>query len=467
MLNIILKELNGFIRDGRLKIAALISLILLIIATITGVYDYEKSNHQHEQSTLKERSIWETQEEKNPHSAAHFGTYVFKPKFALSVFDYGVTNYTGNSIFIEAHNKNEASFSEATDQTGLARFGSLSISFVLLYLFPLIIILIGYDSYTKEKEQQTYLLLKSQGIHPVKLLFGKWIAIIIPIFSLTVIVFISVAILVSNNEAFTFFNWSSILALLVLYLIYYIIITTLTILISSLSKSSGISLVSSLLIWILFSFITPKVATNIANYNDPYPSKSEFYAKIQKDKRSGLDGHNPWNEAAKKLEEQTLEEYGVETVDKLPFNYIGFRMQKGEEHEAKVYEKHYSNLKKIALLQNDTYKNLSYLSPFIALRFLSMDIANSSDNLHWNFSEAVEKYRIEKQKFLNYDIKDNSNYGERGYVMSSEKFKNLPKFIFKPPVLQDILIKNNKSLMFLFLWFIIPFGFLVIISKKI
>ena len=112
--------------------------------------------------------------------------------------------------YIEAHNKNEASFSKATDQTGLARFGSLSISFVLLYLFPLIIILIGYDSYTKEKEQQTYLLLKSQGIHPVKLLFGKWIAIIIPIFSLTVIVFISIAILVSNNQAFTFFNWSSI-----------------------------------------------------------------------------------------------------------------------------------------------------------------------------------------------------------------------------------------------------------------
>ena len=85
---------------------------------------------------------------------------MFKPKFALSVFDYGVTTYTGNSIFIEAHNQNEASFSEATDQTSLARFGTLSINFVLLYIFPLLVILLGYNTYTKEKEQQTLLLIK-------------------------------------------------------------------------------------------------------------------------------------------------------------------------------------------------------------------------------------------------------------------------------------------------------------------
>ena len=234
-----------------------------------------------------------------------------------------------------------------------------------------------------------------------------------------------------------------------------------------LSKSSGMSLVGSLSIWILFSFITPKIATNIANENHPYPSKSEFNAQISEDRKNGLDGHNPWNKAAKKLEQETLKKYGVDSIHQLPFNYAGYRMQKGEEHEAKVYEKHYNILNEIAKSQNESYKKLSFLSPFLPVRFLSMDIANTSDVLHWKFTKAAEKYRIKKQLFLNNDIKDNSKLGERGYKMSANKFKELPKFNFIPPSLLEILKDNSPNILSLSLWFIIPFMILIITTKKI
>jgi ABC-2 type transport system permease protein len=227
------------------------------------------------------------------------------------------------------------------------------------------------------------------------------------------------------------------------------------------------SLVSSLIIWIVFSFITPKIATNFANENHPYPSKSEFNARIAEDKKNGLDGHNPWNKAAKKLEQETLQKYKVDSISQLPFNYAGYRMQKGEEHEAKIYEKHYNILNEIANNQNNTYKKLSFLSPFLPIRFLSMDIANTSDNLHWKFTKAAEKYRIEKQRFLNNDIKDNSKLGERGYKMSTESFKKLPKFSFTPPTIREILKENTQNMLFLSLWFFIPFLGLIITSKKI
>lgn len=467
MKNIIFKELKELTRDGRFKIAMSISLILLMIATITGINQYQKNNQQYLESIDKERTIWETQEEKNPHSAAHYGTYAFKPKFALSLFDYGVTKYTGNSIFLEAHNRNEASFSEASDQTSLARFGTLSINFVLIYLIPLIIILIGYNSYTKEVEHKTFTLLKSQGVHPVKLALGKWLATFIPIFILTTVIFSITGIVLSSLENLAFFSWSSLLTLFISYSFYYLIITTITVLISMWSKSSGMSLVSSLVIWIVFSFITPKIATNFANANHPYPSKSEFNARIDEDKKNGLDGHNPWNEAAKKLELETLKKYGVDSLSQLPFNYAGYRMQKGEEHEAKIYEKHYNILNEIAINQNDTYKNLSFISPFIPVRFLSMDIANTSDNAHRKFTKAAEEYRIKKQQFLNYDIKDNAKVGDREYKMSAEKFKELPKFSFTPPILSQILKENMQNLLFLVLWLIFPLVGLIITSKKI
>ena len=467
MKNIIFKELKELTRDGRFKIVIGISLILLVIATITGINQYQKNNQQYLKSIETEREVWETQGEKNPHSAAHYGTYAFKPKFALSLFDNGVTKYTGNSIFLEAHNRHEASFSEASDQTSLTRFGTLSVNFVLIYLFPLIIILIGYNSYTKEVEHNTLTLLKSQGVHPTKLALGKWIATFIPIFILTTIIFLIIGIILSNLENLAFFSWSSLFTIFTSYSIYYLIVTTITVLISMWSKSSGMSLVSSLAIWILFSFITPKIATSFANEKYPYPTKSEFNARISEDRKNGLDGHNPWNKAAKKLEQETLQKYGVDSISQLPFNYAGYRMQKGEEHEAKVYEKHYNILNEVAKNQNATYKRLSFLSPFLPIRFLSMDIANTSDILHWKFTKAAEKYRIETQLFLNNDIKNNSKPGERGYKMKANKFKNLPKFSFSPPTLSQILKENAQNMLFLSLWFIIPFMGLIITSKKI
>ena len=467
MKNIIFKEFKELTRDGRFKIVMGISLLLLIIATITGTNQYHKNNQQYLKSIETEREVWETQGEKNPHSAAHYGTYAFKPKFALSLFDNGVTKYTGNSIFLEAHNRHEASFSEASDQTSLARFGTLSVNFVLIYLFPLIIILIGYNSYTKEVEHQTLTLLKSQGVHPIKLALGKWMATFIPIFILTALIFIIIGIVLSSLENLAFFSWTSLFTIFASYSFYYLIITTITVLISMWSNSSGMSLVSSLAIWILFSFITPKIATNFANENYPYPSKSEFNARIAEDRKNGLDGHNPWNKAAQKLEQETLKKYGVDSINQLPFNYAGFRMQKGEEHEAKVYEKHYDILNEVAKNQNDTYKKLSFLSPFLPIRFLSMDIANTSDILHWKFTKAAEKYRIEKQLFLNNDLKNNSKLGDRSYKMNANQFKKLPKFSFTPPTLSQILKENTQNILFLALWFFIPFAGLIITSKKI
>jgi len=466
MVNIIFKELKELTRDGRFRITMGILLVLLIIATVTGVNQYQKSNQQYVESVSKERTIWETQGAKNPHSAAHYGTYAFKPIFALSLFDYGITKYTGNSIFLEAHNRHEASFSEASDQTSLTRFGTLSINFVLIYLFPLIIILIGYNSYTKEIEHQTFKLLKSQGVHPIKLVLGKWLATFFPVFLLTASIFLVIGIVLSSIKGLAFFSWINLIMLFILYSLYYLIISTLTILISMWSKSSGMSLVNSLIIWVLFSFITPKIATNFANGNHPYPSKSEFNAHIEKDKKNGVDGHNPWNKAAKQLEEETLKKYGVDDISQLPFNYAGYRMQKGEEHEAKVYEKHYSILNKIAEKQNNTYRKLSFLSPFIPVRFVSMEVANTSDNLHRKFSKAAEKYRIKKQQFLNFDIKDNSKFGDRSYKMSAEKFKALSKFSFTPPSLSEILQENTQNLLFLTLWLVLPFMALIYSSKK-
>ena len=129
-----LKESKELWRDGRVRITFSLILLLLGIAVWIGARQYHNINKQYQIAEKKERAVWDNQGEKNPHSAAHYGTYAFKPKYPLSLLDQGVDKYVGTSIFLEAHNRNEAQFSTAADQTGLARFGDLTPDFILLFV---------------------------------------------------------------------------------------------------------------------------------------------------------------------------------------------------------------------------------------------------------------------------------------------------------------------------------------------
>lgn len=464
---IVQKETKELLRDGRVLIALIITLLLLGVAIWISAQQYRQVNEAHAAAQTAERKVWDNQGEKNPHSAAHYGTYAFKPKFPLSLMDQGVDKYAGTSIFLEAHKRNEAQFSAAADQTGLARFGDLTPDFILLFIIPLLIILLGYNSFTKEWEMGTFTLVKSQGLPQWKWILGKWSALFLPIFLMALILFLLAGIVLANIPDYGVFQWSSLLALLGIYLVYYIIFINLVLLVSALTKKSGISLVVSLCIWIIACLAAPKAASNFAENQHPYPTRQEFAAQVLKDKQAGLDGHNPWSKEAQLLEEQVLKEYGVDSLHQLPFNFDAYRMQKGEEHEAEIYFKHYSLLKEQYLRQSKVYRTLAVLSPFLPTRFLSMAVAQTDYATHWDFADAAEVYRIDTQKFLNDNFAQNSKMGEWDYQADAETWKQLPAFVYDPPELNSILDRNASNLWVMGLWFMGSFALLFFIPKNL
>jgi len=461
------KEIKELFRDGRVRISIFIVLLLLGVAVWISSRQYQNTNQDYAAARLSEREVWDNQGEKNPHSAAHYGTYAFKPKYPLSLVDQGVDKYAGTSIFLEAHKRNEAQFSAATDQTGLSRFGDLTPDFILLFIMPLFIVLLGYNSFTKERELGTHSLLKSAGARGWKIVLGKWIALFLPVLAITTSLLLLAGIVLSNLPDYGVFQWSSLVAMGLVYLLYYAVFTNLVLWVSHWAKRSGISLVVSLSLWIVACLAAPKAASNIAEARHPYPTRQEFAANVLKDKEAGLDGHNPWNKEAKLLEEQVLAEHGVDSLHQLPFNFNAYRMQKGEEHEAEVYFKQYNYLKEQYQKQSGTYRSLALLSPFLPARFLSMGIAHTDYATHWDFSDAAENYRIATQKFLNDNTAQNTKYGERGYKASADFWKQLPAFDYDPPGLDKVLENNSSNLMILGMWTVLSFILLFISTKKI
>jgi ABC-2 type transport system permease protein len=165
------KEFAEMLRDGRFRWVSAVVLVLLSAALAMGWRHQSEVSEQHELARRGARAHWVGQGEKNPHSAAHYGTYAFKPAMALSAIDPGVDPYVGVSAWLEAHRKNQFEF-HPQDATAVQRFGGLTAT-VLQLLIPLLILLLAFRAFAGERESGTLRQLLSLGVQPGQLAAGK------------------------------------------------------------------------------------------------------------------------------------------------------------------------------------------------------------------------------------------------------------------------------------------------------
>ena len=95
------------LRDGRFRVLAVVVLAISAASVAAGWRHYVDIQRQHAQAQQATRDQWLGQPPKNPHSAAHYGLYAFKPKTRLSMVDTGIDPYVGVAAWLEAHKQNE------------------------------------------------------------------------------------------------------------------------------------------------------------------------------------------------------------------------------------------------------------------------------------------------------------------------------------------------------------------------
>lgn len=452
ILHIAKKEFTEALRDNKFRFCAGFVLLLLIFSMLVSWNYYQKVNQEYQQASQTARKQWETQTPKNPHSAAHFGTFAFKPVQTLSLIDNGLDKYLGVSVFLEAHKQNTAAYKQIADQNDLARFAELTPAFVFVYLLPLLIILLAFNTFTAEKENDTLRLLLSQGVSFRQLAMGKvagiWLllaALLLPVFGLG-FVFIAIA----DSQFAAIGNYMLLIFSLIAY---YAIFVNIAVGVSAWAKSSNISLVSLLGFWIVSALLLPKLTSNLSKTVYPTPSAISYQKQLKEDLEKGVDGHNPFSEKSKQFEDSVLKANKVDSVHKLPFNYAGLSMQAGEEHETVVYARALKNLNNIYFSQLNLYQSTALFSPTILLKMLSMQFAKTDLQTHYDFTQQAENYRIALVRDLNYDLKDNSNYGDWDYISKDKDFfKKNVKFDYKPLSFSQTLANTSTALALLMAW---------------
>lgn len=198
-------------------------LLLLTYAAITGSNYLAAQNGMQQQYQTLIRKSWEENPDKHPHRMAHFGSFALRIKHPLSVFDYGLDNYAGNAVYLEAHRQNTVNYSEASFSTGMLRMGELSIAMLLQIILPLIIFFLGFGSIAADKENATIKIISSQGASSFQLLLGRTVGLwmvsslfFIPAFLVTGTLLILQKNNVSNAELLSRFVLTTLL-----YIIFY------------------------------------------------------------------------------------------------------------------------------------------------------------------------------------------------------------------------------------------------------
>ena len=458
------------LRDIRIQIVGTFLIVLMIVAVLVG----RQGQQQIQQERIKAQAAmydkWVNQEEKHPHSAAHYGQFAFKPKPVLSFLDVGLDNYTGISVFLEAHKQNEILFSAAQDSNGMTRFGEMTVALILQVLMPLLIIFLTFNIFSKEREEGTLKLIHAQGVAMRQLLMGKvWgtyamvLLIFIPVISLAYLLLDHASASLDPSVSIKF------LGLSIGYALYFLVFVLISVLVSAFAKSSGFSLLTLLGLWITACVILPKATTNLADKVYPTPSQFEFRNTIKDKVKNGIDGHNPSDERLDALKQQVLDQYKVKTTEELPVNWSGIAMQAGEEYTDQVYDQEFTRVENIFKKQNRFSEWVGFINPYLAIRHLSMAFAGTDFHHHMTFARAAENYRRAFVKKMNKDMEVNHTPGiaYADYNVGQEMWESVEPFSYQMPNVRSILSMQWRSISALILWLVTLFCLAIIYAPKI
>ena len=464
---------NEWINIWRNKTAAIMVAVFICILGLAAYIGAEntitQNNIRHKYQT-EVKDQWMTQPDRHPHRVAHYGYLVFREKAPLSFFDFGIESFVGNSVFLEAHRQNSVNLSEAGFSNGLLRFGELSMAMVLQLLIPLFIFFIGFGTVASLKENGVLKILLSQGISVKTLLWGK----IAGIFSFVMALFLTVVvigfILMAGMEGFQF-STDLIMrsgVMILLYSLYFAVCSWAAVMVSAYAKKAGNALVILILLWMACGIVIPKGSQTIGTGLYPSISKLQFEKNIEEDLSKEGDSHDPDDPHFTAFKLATLEEYGVETVKDLPFNYSGYVMAEGERITSKLFNEHFERLINTYQNQNRVSDLLSFINPYLMVRNASMAIAGTDMASYIDFQRQSEAYRYNNSQWLNkihtYQINAENDKAQR---VSNELFQNKEVFEYRSRSLTWSLGHNVLLLIALIFWVLVAIGSVAVLSKKI
>lgn len=400
MKSVTAKELASLARDGRIRLTAGLFAALLVGAIALGVVEHRSYEHQRHEASEVDQELWLDQGEKDPHSATHYGQYVFRPRSDLYWMDRGIDDLLGTTSFLESHRLGKAKHAAVESRPWAPPFIDLSPSSLVLVILPLLAMVLGHSTWNGERKMGTLATIIAAGADPRKILKGKLLALLTVTGALAGAAALLglIVVLVSGGGMDSVTRWG---LLAVVYAASTWIYTLIGVLASVVIRSPAKSLLAVLGCWVLTMILVPRTVNSLANQSQGLPDQSSLDAMVDEMRANGIDGDDPRAERSARFKEEVLAEYGVEELDALPVNYSGLALQSREDYDNQIFDRMEETLVESRQSRAKIRRWALIFSPSVAARALSRLSAGTDQAHHAWFEEQTEVKRRAYVEALN------------------------------------------------------------------
>lgn len=271
----------------------------------------------------------------------------------------------------------------------LIMMGNFDLSFVILYLFPLVIIASCFNLFSEEKEQGTWPLIRSQGVTVRKYLLAK---ISVPYFFITTVLFIlyglaAIILDIPVSKDFAAYAINNFL-----YISFWFAIALLVI---SFFKSSSVNAISLLSAWLLLTLLLPAAVNNHITRKYPVPESLSTMLK----QRDGY--HKKWDvpeDSTMKLFYKEFPEYTTYKWSQEGMSWIWYyAMQHLGDVEARTDRDLF--MQKLRQREN-TSRDVAKLIPTLYTQLYNTDLAQSSLSNHLQFLDSTTYFHERLRKYF-------------------------------------------------------------------
>jgi ABC-2 type transport system permease protein len=399
-----------------------IGIIVLLITGCAGLY-FGKTFIANQQAVIEKAAILQKKNTLNniDHFGKDIGLLFYHNKFSLAnapdhwaAFANGQRDVNPYLISVTMLGLEGQLYDTDINNPISLLLGNMDLSFVFIFLFPLVIIAFTYNLLSEQKESGIWSLLRAQTNQSFQVIWQKFLVRIALIFAVALSLLFVAMFYLQLPVDFTFF---SVIALIVLYLTFWFAVSFFFI---SLNKSSNFNASALVAVWVLLCIVIPASLNLFLTRKYPVPEALQNVIN----QREGY--HEKWDMAKEVTMKPFFEHYPQ--LKKYPFPqektfswFWYYAMQQMGDDQASASRLVIDN--KLASRQRFT-NTFALLFPSIQTQLGMNKMAGSDLNTHLDFQQAVRKYheRIRLHFypgiFLNKEISDTDvkNYKLEKYI---------------------------------------------------
>lgn len=312
--------------------------------------------------------------------------------------------------------------------------GALDLGFILIYLYPLLIIALSYNILSSERENGTQALLLSQPVSVSQFVLGKILLRGIIVVGLAAGISL-VGLLIANPDILSAGATWRVGLLTVILALYGAFWFGLAVLVNALGQKSATNALVMIGVWLGLVLILPSAVNLVAKSAYPLPSRIELVQAVRASDGAAEKESNFSRtyraDLLRKGEEEALEASTTDFYQKvLPLE------QRAEEIAKPIFDK----FKAQRLAQQELAERGKYLSPAAVTQIVLGELANHSAKNFNDFDEQVLAYQKVWRAFFLGPVLENR-------LLTPEEMRAIPRFKYVPEpdnvvfkrVLADIL----------------------------